>query len=97
MFEMKDWIPCSLNLPDVHQTFDIFKRPYNFVSDPVLVTVKSTECNGVHYYVGSDLLIGKSKDDADWLMSCGYGGSAVIKQEIIAWMPNPEPYKEERE
>lgn len=88
------WIPCSERLPECHLVRDIFKRPTKWQTNAVLVTVKSTECDGVHYYVGKDYMVGITKEDVDWLMSCGYGGSAVYEQEIIAWQPLPEPYKQ---
>jgi len=91
-----NWIPCSEGLPEHHLIRDIFKRPQRYMSDPVLVTVKSVECDGTHYFTGTDYMSGKTEDSVDWAMSCGYGGSAVYHQEIIAWMPKPEPYKESR-
>lgn len=89
------WIPCSERLPKCHLVRDIFKRPNKWQTDIVLVTVKSTECDGVHYYVAEDYMVGSSKEGVDWLLRCGYGGSAVYHQEIIAWQPLPEPYKKE--
>lgn len=95
MSSLNGWIPCSERLPECYLVRDIFKRPIKWQTNAVLVTVKSTECDGVHYYVSQDFMVGRSKEDVDWLMSCGYGGSAVYKQEIIAWQPLPESYKEE--
>ena len=89
------WIPCSEKLPECYLVRDVFKRPVSFMSDMVLVTVKSSEMDGVHYYVSTDHMTGRTQDDVSWLMSCGYGGSAVYHQEIIAWMPLPYHYKEE--
>ena len=89
-----EWTPCSKGLPECHLIRDIFKRPQGYMSDSVLVTVKSEECDGIHYFVGTDLMKGNTKDDVHWLMSCGYGGSAVYSQEIIAWMYKPDPYKD---
>lgn len=88
------WIPCSEGLPECHIVRDVFKRPQCYMSDSVLVTVKSNECDGVRYFVGTDYMSGKTKEDTHWMMSCGYGGSAVYKQEIVAWMYKPDPYKE---
>ena len=89
-----DWIKCSERLPECYLTYDIFKRPDKYVSAPVLVTVKSEESGGTGYYVARDLMMGYNPDDMHWLMSCGYGGSAVYNQEIVAWCPLPEPYME---
>ena len=88
------WISCSEELPKCFLVRDIFKRPQSYMSDVVLVTVKSEECDGIHYYVATDYMTGRTQDDVHWVMSCGYGGSAVYNQEIIAWMPKPDPYKE---
>ena len=91
----EDWILCSERLPEVRLTYDIFNRPDRWISDSVLVTVKSVHANNeTHYYVATDLIIGSTKEKADWLMSCGIGGSAILHQEIIAWMPLPEPCEE---
>lgn len=89
-----DWFKCSERLPECYLTYDIFKRPDMYMSEPVLVTVKSDQVGGTHYYVGKDLLTGRDPSDIHWLMSCGYGGSAVYNQEIVAWCPLPEPYME---
>lgn len=91
------WIPCSERLPEVQLTYDIFKRPTGYISDPVLVTVKSKEVGGTRYYVATDIMTGRTMESVDWLKSCGYGGSAVYSQEIIAWQPLPEAYKPEME
>lgn len=88
------WIPCSEGLPECHLMRDIFNRPQGYYSDSVLVTVKSDECDGVYYYVSTDYMTGNAQDDMRWAMSCGYGGSAVYSQEIVAWMYKPDPYKE---
>lgn len=90
---MNKWIDVNERLPECYLTHDIFKRPDKFISDSVLVTVESHEFDGTKYYVSTDLMIGNSKEDIHWLMSCGYGGSAVYSQKIIAWMPKPEAYK----
>lgn len=97
--ELKErrWIPCSERLPEVQLTHDIFKRPTGYVSDSVLVTVKSKEVDGTRYYVDTDIMTGSTLENVHWLMSCGYGGSAVYSQEIIAWQPKPEAYKPELE
>lgn len=98
--ELKDsgWIPCSERLPEVQLTYDIFKRPDKWISDSVLVTVKSVHANNeTHYYVSTDLRIGSRLEDVHWLMSCGIGGSAILHQEIIAWQPLPEAYKPKKQ
>ena len=88
------WTPCNEGLPECFLIRDIFGRPQCYMSDSVLVTVKSEECDGIRYYVGTDYMSGKTQDSADWAMSCGYGGSAVYHQEIIAWMHKPLSYQE---
>ena len=90
---MDKWIDVNERLPECYLTHDIFKRPDKFITDSVLVTVESREFGGIRYYVSTDLMIGNSKEDIHWLMSCGYGGSAVYSQKIIAWMPLPKPYE----
>ncbi len=90
---MNEWISVEDRLPECSLTRDIFNRPGAYISDRVLVCVKSTECDGVHYYVAVDARMGRKLEDVDWMMSCGYGGSAVYSQEITHWMPLPAPPK----
>ena len=85
-----EWIPVTERLPKCQLVRDIFKRPQQYISDRVLVCVRSDECDGTHYFVGTDIMTGTSLEKVDWLMSCGYGGSAVHHQEITHWMPLPE-------
>ena len=87
------WISVEESLPDCTLIRDIFGRPGDYVSDKVLVCVKSDEVDGVHYYVSTDIRIGRTLEDAHWLMSCGYGGTAVYSQTITHWMPLPRPPK----
>ena len=94
LVKSNEWTPCSVGLPACHLIRDVFNRPQCYMSDSVLVTVKSEESDGIHYFVSTDYMNGKTEEDVHWMMSCGYGGSAVYKQEIIAWMYKPNPYKE---
>lgn len=89
-----NWTPCNKELPKCRLIRDIFNRPNMYMSDSVLVTIKSEECDGIRYYVDTDHMVGNTQNDMHWSMSCGYGGSAVYNQEVIAWMPKPIPYKE---
>lgn len=85
-----NWIPVTERLPEPHLIRDLFKRPQCYMSDPVMVCVKSDECDGTHYYVSTDYMSGRELDKVEWMMTCGYGGSAVYHQEITHWMPFPE-------
>lgn len=86
---MNEWISVKDRLPECRLVRDIFNRPNSYISDTVLVCVKSSECDGVHYYVSTDVRRGNTLEDLHWMMSCGYGGSAVYNQEITHWMPLP--------
>ena len=88
----QEWISVKDRLPECHLTYDIFNRPDRYVSDVVLVSVKSEEAGGTRYFVNTDIMTGRTEEDIHWLESCFYGGSAVYGQEITAWMPLPEPY-----
>ena len=88
-----EWISVEDRLPEYTLTRDIFGRPQDYVSDSVLVCVESSECDGVHRYVSTDFMIGRKPEEVHWLMSCGYGGTAVYHQKITHWMPLPEPPK----
>lgn len=88
------WTSVEDELPKCHLTYDIFNRPDRYVSDAVLVSVKSNEVGGTRYFVGTDIMTGRTKEDIHWLHSCFYSGSAVYSQEITHWMPKPDPQKE---
>lgn len=94
---MNEWISVEDRLPECHLVTDLFNKPSHYISDVVLVCVKSTECDGVHYSVSTDFRKGKTSEEVEWYMSCGYGGSAVHKQEITHWMPLPPPPTERDE
>lgn len=85
------WIPVTERLPEVRLVRDIFNQPSSYMSDKVLVCVVSNECDGVHRFVATDLMMGHTLEMVHWLMSCGYGGSAVYDQKITHWMPLPAP------
>ena len=87
---VEKWIPVTERLPECRLIRDIFNRPQCYMSDSVLVCVKSEECDGTHYFVNTDVMSGHTLEKVDWLMTCGYGGSAVYHQEITHWMPLPE-------
>lgn len=88
------WVSCDDRLPKSILSRDIFNRPTGYYTNPVLVTVESKECDGVHRYVSTDMMRGQTEDSMEWIMSCGYGGSAVYSQKTIAWKPLPEVYKD---
>ena len=90
-YRKSEWISVKDRLPECHLVRDIFHRPDGYMSDSVLVCVKSNECDGVRYYVGTDIMRGRTLEDIHWLMSCGYSGSAVYNQVITHWMPLPTP------
>lgn len=89
--KQSEWISVEDRLPDCRLIRDIFNKPSEYISDVVLVCVKSNECDGVRYYVSTDMMRGRTSENIHWMMSCGYSGSAVYNQEIIYWMPLPTP------
>lgn len=87
-----EWIDVSDRLPEAHLSHDIWGRPDRYVTDPVLVTIRSDECDGIRYYVTTDLMMGRTLDTISWLGHGMYGGSAVFGQTIVAWQPLPPPH-----
>jgi len=89
------WILCSERLPEPLEPSPV-ERMWGtliYTTRSVLVTVECTRITGeTTYYVATDVMTGKSKDDMKWIGSCFYGGGAVAHQEIIAWRPLPTPY-----
>ena len=76
-----DWIPCSERLPEINCRLKLVDQ----ISDDVLVTDRNGNIR--HAY----------------LTNCGYFEPTFCTVEegmsvdVIAWMPLPEPYREEAE
>ncbi len=86
----QQWIPCSERLPKTHETGNSFSGIY-MESSPVLVygVPEDEDKYGFHVVTYCDDKNG-----------CTYWSTeldAVTINEVYAWMPLPEPYKERRE
>lgn len=88
--ETERWIPVSERLPEFVKTVNEGYMDEMQLSDIVLVT------NGKE--IGpSELVKDGETDESFWAAPCGYEwpiGVHMDANEIIAWMPLPEPYKE---
>ena len=77
------WIPCSERLPEEKDAGILKKLGTNKRSDYVLATVKTK---------GEYMAVKACTYDGVWNWDMKY---AFPDYEIIAWMPMPEPYREE--
>ena len=77
------WIPCSLHMPEEHESGILKTLGITKVSDEVFVTV---ECGD-----GERLTAIAQTYDGKWHWDFKH---AFYNCKVIAWMPFPEPYKE---
>ena len=94
----QNWIPASEKLPEATTTeTDIFtKKPIEYLSDLVMVTVEVEVSDGIRRYVDTDFRRGRTKDTMEWLKTSRIDGTAILSQEVVAWQPLPEPWKGEK-
>ena len=76
-----EWIPCSERLPELHRVDMQSSGEYYMISDSVIIT--DGESIGLTKYEVDD-------DRKGWL-ECEFEGN----EDVVAWMPLPEPYKGE--
>ena len=79
-----EWIPCSERLPEMHREDMEAEGEYYMISNPVIVTD------------GQQIYIAEYEADMDYR----YGWHSLDGEDydnIIAWMPLPEPYRPEKE
>lgn len=74
------WIPVTERLPDARKDIDPVDREIHYISDLVMVTVKPINGNS---FVSDDCVA-----DGEWV------NYLAPRFDVIAWMPVPEPYKE---
>lgn len=79
-----EWIPCSERLPEMHREDMEAEGEYYMISNPVIVTD------------GQQIYIAEYEEDIDYR----YGWHSLDGKDydnIIAWMPLPNPYRPEKE
>ena len=89
--EHQKWIPCSERLPEEHET--VFAKlkgtnrwnefMFEKASEKLLVTVEFED--------GSREIDYLETIDGEWEKRFN-----DVKKKVIAWMPNPEPYREDK-
>ena len=82
--KISEWIPCSERLPEMHREDMEAEGEYYMISNPVIVTD------------GQQIYIAEYEADMDYR----YGWHSLDGEDydnIIAWMPLPEPYRTEKE
>lgn len=77
-----EWIPCSERLPELQRVDMESEGEYYMISDSVIIT-DGENIGLTKYEVDDDVRKG-------WL-ECEFEGN----EDIVAWMPLPEPYKGE--
>lgn len=76
------WILCSERMPDMHRE-NMDAGEYYMISDPVIVTD------------GQQIYIAEYEEDIDNMVGW-HSLDGEDYENIIAWMPLPEPYNQER-
>ena len=79
--ETAKWIPCSERLPEMHREDMEAEGEYYMISNPVLATD------------GNKIYVAEYEEDDGYI----YGWHSLDGEDyenIIAWMPLPEPYAE---
>lgn len=79
------WIPCSERLPEERHAGILKRLGINKMSDYVIATVEVK---------GERMTVAACTHDGAWDWNMKY---VFPDYEIIAWMPLPEPYREEGE
>ena len=79
-----EWIPCSERLPEMHREDMEAEGEYYMISNPVIVTD------------GKQIYIAEYEEDIDYRYGW-HGFDGEDYDNIIAWMPLPEPYQPEKE
>lgn len=75
-----EWIPCSERLPEMHREDMEAEGEYYMISNPVIVTD------------GNKMYVAEYEEDDGYI----YGWHSLDGEDyenIIAWMPLPEPYR----
>lgn len=80
--EKDKWIPCSERLPELNMVEMEAEGEYFVISDSVIVTDGEHMCI-TQYEIDDEYTKG-------WLNNC----DEEEMEEIVAWQPLPEPYKE---
>lgn len=75
----REWIPCSERLPKAEDMYQIPEQRY----------LCQLEAHGERKFCVLSRLKGAVSPFWDWY------GIAVYDSEVIAWMPLPEPYRED--
>lgn len=86
--EDRKWIPCSERLPEVHESGNSFSGIY-MQSNPVLVYGTCEYEDNAQFHVVTYC------DDLDGNTYWSTELDAITVSGVIAWMPLPEPYREE--
>ena len=82
--KISEWIPCSERLPEMHREDMEAEGEYYMISNPVIVTD------------GKQIYIAEYEEDMDYRYGWrGFDGEDY--DNIIAWMPLPNPYRPEEE
>lgn len=79
-----EWIPCSERLPEMHREDMEAEGEYYMISNPVIVTD------------GQQIYIAEYEADMDYRY-VWHSLDGEDYDNIIAWMPLPEPYRPEKD
>jgi len=86
---MSDWILCSERLPEQHKSIFSKLKGTNIWSDSMFEKVSKTVIATCLFKKETVVVCGRLFDNK-WRLDNHF----VKSEDVIAWMPLPEPYKE---
>lgn len=91
--ERMKWIPCSERLPEFKEV-DVLGKPDVFKTEKVFIQTK----RGEMFVAWCHKKVWLTKDFNDeylWYTHGTGGRKMTVRSKVVAWMPLPEPFKEE--